>query len=50
MKELRRDDPRDFRIETIEGKRKYLVQAIEFRRAMLKEKQKLRDSRRKKPY
>lgn len=51
MKGLRRDDPRDFRIEIIEGKIKYITQAMELRRAMLEEKQNLCGSReKKKPY
>jgi len=51
MKGLRRDDPRNFRIEIIEGKIKYITQAMEFRRAMPEEKQKLPgSSEKKKPY
>lgn len=50
MKRLKKDSAKDFRIEILEGRKNYLVQAMEFRRRMLEEKQKPRDSRRKKAY
>lgn len=51
MKRLKKDSAKDFRIEILEGKIRYITQAMEFRQAMLlKEKQKLRNSRRKKAY
>lgn len=50
MRLQKRKKIRDFQIEILEGRKNYLVQAMEFRRRMLEEKQKPRDSRRKKAY
>ena len=45
MKSIKEEDFRDFKIELIKNKNKYIVAAMEFRRRKLEEKEKKRKSR-----
>ena len=48
MKPLNEKDIRDFKVKIVEGKKKYMIEAMEFRRIMIEEKERTVDLQKKK--